>query len=290
MSDEIVFVNGEFLPLKVASISILDRGFTLGDGLFETLRAYDGNILRLEDHLNRLFQSADKIFLKLPYAKDSLIQLIYEVLKENHLKEAYVRVTVTRGEGPPGLALPQNTRPSIVIYATQASAIPKEYYNSGVKITTFPCSASFTATISPQIKSINYLSQIIIKELATRDGSFEGIILEDDHKVSEGTVSNIFIVKDGILKTPALSNSILPGITRKIILELASQNNVSYEETEITLDDLQQADEVFISNTGVEILPVSQVDAIQIGNGAVGSITTSLRSSFFKIIEELRKK
>jgi branched-chain amino acid aminotransferase len=290
MSDEIVFINGKYLPLKEASVSILDRGFTLGDGLFETLRAYGGHIFRSEDHLDRLFESSNKIFLKIPHDKEKLNQIINDVLKKNNLKEAYVRLTVTRGEGPPGLALPKNTCPTVVVYATQAFSLPNDYYNSGVKVSTFPRSATSTTTISPQIKSCNYLSQIIIRELANQDNAFEGILLEDDQTVTEGTVSNIFIVKDGVLKTPCLSRFILPGVTRKIILELASQNNLPYEETKITTEDIRQADELFIANTGIEILPVSKVDTTQIGNGSIGNITTFLQNSLLKLIEDLRKK
>jgi branched-chain amino acid aminotransferase len=289
MKNEIVFLNGKFLPLKDATVSVLDRGFTLGDGIFETLRAYGGDVFRLQDHLERLFNSAQKIFLEIPYSKERLEEIVYETLKKNKLQEAYIRITITRGEGPPGLAFPENTQPTIVVYAKEFPIFPKEYYKQGVKIATFPSSVTQTATLNPQIKSCNYLSHIIIKELARQKDAFEGIILEDDKIVTEGTVSNIFIVKNGKLKTPPLSPFILPGVTRKIILELAEKKHIPSEETQLTVEDIYQADEVFIVNTGIEILPISGADSLQIGDGKPGKITKALREAFFKTVEELRK-
>lgn len=290
MNNEIIFFNDRFLPIKEASVSVLDRGFTLGDGIFETLRAYGGNIFCLEDHLVRLFDSAKKIFIEIPYSKNRLSEIIKETLKKNQFQEAYIRITITRGESPPGLTLPQASSPTVVVYAKKYPNLPKKYYDQGVKIATFPNSATKTSTINPQVKSCNYLSQILIKELAKRKDAFEGIILEDDNKVTEGTVSNIFIVKDKKLKTPELSPFILPGITRKIILELAQKIKIPSEETQLTLENICHADEIFICNTGIEILPVSHVDSIQIGNGTPGEITNILRQRFLKTVEELRKK
>jgi branched-chain amino acid aminotransferase len=290
MTNEIIFLNDKFLPIKEATISVLDRGFTLGDGLFETLRAYGGIVFRLKDHLERLFHSSQKIFLEIPYSKERLGDIVYETLIKNQLQEAYIRITITRGEGLPGLSFPENPKPTIVVFAKEFSTLPKEYYEHGIKIATFPYSATQTATLNPQVKSCNYLSQIVIKELAKQKEAFEGIILEDDKKVTEGTVSNIFVIKDGNLKTPPLSPFILPGITRKVILELASKALISCEETQLTVENIYQADEVFIVNTGIEILPVSHADSNKIGNGYPGEITKALSLAFFKTVEELRKK
>jgi len=290
MKNEIIFLNDKFIPLKEATVSVLDRGFTLGDGLFETLRAYSGVAFRLEDHLERLYRSAQNIFLEIPHSKERLAKIVSETLNKNQLQEAYIRITITRGQGPSGLAIPENSQPTTVVYAKEFPIIPKEYYEHGVKIATFPNSASKTATLNPQIKSCNYLSQIIIKELANRKGAFEGIILEDDNKVTEGTVSNIFIVKDGELITPPLSPFILPGITRKVILELASKTQIPSKEIQINLENIYQADEVFIANTGIEVLPVSHADSKKIGNGNPGKTTKILSQGFFKTVEEFRKK
>jgi branched-chain amino acid aminotransferase len=290
MKSEIIFLNDKFLPIKEAAVSVLDRGFTLGDGLFETLRAYGGNVFRLEDHLERLFHSAQKIFLEIPYSKERLAEIVKETLKKNQLQEAYIRITITRGEGSTGLSFPEKPHPTIVVYVKEFPHIPKEYYEEGIKIATFPNSATQTANLNPQVKSCNYLSQIIIKELARRKKAFEGIILEDDKKVTEGTVSNIFIIKDGKLKTPSQSPFILPGITRKIVLELAQKTQIPSEENQLTVENIYQANEVFIANTGIEILPVSHADSMIIGNGKPGKITNALREAFFKTVEELRKK
>jgi len=290
MKNEIVFFNDKFLPINEAAVSVLDRGFTLGDGLFETLRSYGGNVFQLEDHLDRLLASAKKIFLEIPYNKKRLAEIIDEILKKNQLQEAYIRITITRGEGPPGLSFPEISQPTIVVYAKEMPVLPQEYYEQGIKIATFQNSATQTAILNPQVKSCNYLSQIIIKELANRKEAFEGIILEDDKKVTEGTVSNIFIVKDKKLKTPALSQFILPGITRKFILELSQKEQIPSEETQLTVENIYDADEAFIVNTGIEILPVSNADSIKIGNGRPGEITKALRQAFFKTVEELRKK
>jgi branched-chain amino acid aminotransferase len=290
MKNEIVFLNDNFLPINEAAVSVLDRGFTLGDGLFETLRAYGGNVFRLKDHLERLFHSAQKIFLEIPYSKERLAEIVDETLKKNQLQEAYIRITITRGEGPPGLSFPEISKPTIVVYVKEMPVLPQEYYEQGIKIATFPNSATQTAILNPQVKSCNYLSQIIIKELAKRKEAFEGIILEDDKKVTEGTVSNIFIVKDKKLKTPALSQFILPGITRKFILELSQKEQIPSEEAQLTVENIYEADEAFIVNTGIEILPVSHADSMKIGNGRPGKITKALRQAFFKTVEELRKK
>ncbi len=290
MENEIVFLNGKFLPLKNAKVSPLDRGFMLGDGLFETLRAYGGNVFRIQDHLDRLFDSLQKIFLEIPYSKKQLQEFVLKTLKKNNLEEAYIRITITRGEGPPGLAIPQASPPTIVVYTKEFPALPQEFYDNGIKVATFPNSATQTATLNPQIKSCNYLSQIIIKELANRKNAYEGIILENDKIVSEGSASNIFIVKSKKIKTPALSPYILPGVTRKFIMEIANKIETPCEETSITVEDIYQADEAFIVNTGIEILPVTHADEIQIANGKPGELTKNLRQCFFKTVEELRKK
>ncbi len=290
MKSEIVFLNEKFVPVKEATVSVLDRGFTLGDGLFETLRAYGGKVFRLQDHLKRLFNSAQKIFLSIPYSQERLQEIVQETLIKNQLKEAYIRITISRGEGLPGLSLSHDSPPTVVVYAKEFPTLPIEYYDEGVKIATFPNSATQTVTLNPQIKSCNYLSQIVVKELAKRQDAFEGITLEDDKTVTEGTASNIFIVKDGKLKTPALSPFILPGITRKFVIELAQQKQIECEETTVTVQDIYQANEVFIVNTGIEILPVSYADTTQIGAGKPGDITRELSKAFFKTVEELRKK
>ena len=282
MREPIVFINGLFWPQSRAQVSVLDRGFTYGDGLFETLRAYGGVVFRLEDHLDRCFRSARHIFLELPMTRQELCTVVCETLKRNLLSDAIIRLTVTRGEQEPGLAIAPETSPTVVVHVRPFEALPGYSYEKGVRVSLFHNSAPRVGGINCQIKSCNFLSQIVLQERARKEGVFEGIMIDSNKRIADGTSSNIFIVKNGILKTPALTEFVLPGVTRQVVLELAASLNISHEEQDLMVDDVYRADEVFLTNTRIEILPVQQADRQVIGTGTPGLVTRRLRALFLK--------
>jgi len=282
MREPIVFVNGLYWPQSRAQVSVLDRGFAYGDGLFETLRAYGGVVFRLEDHLDRCSRSARLIFLELPMTRQELRTVVCETLKRNFLSDAIIRLTVTRGEQEPGLAIAPETSPTVVVHVRPFEALPGYSYEKGVRVSLFHNSAPRVGGINCQIKSCNFLSQIVLRERARKEGVFEGIMIDSNKRIADGTTSNIFIVKNGILKTPALSEFVLPGVTRQVVLELAASLNISHEEQDLMVDDVYRADEIFLTNTGIEILPVRQADRQIIGTGMPGPVTRRLRALFLK--------
>ncbi len=280
MPEPIIYLNGLFWPLSKTNVSVQDRGFSYGDGLFETLRSYSKKVFRLEDHLDRLTQSAKLIFIELPMTRDELRSAIYRTLEINGLSDSIVRITVTRGEQNSGININYDAPPTIVIQPRGIASLPKSAYINGVAISIFRNCAARISGIFSQIKSCNYLSQIILRERAQKEGAFEGILLDHKNRVTEGTTSNIFIVKDNKLKTPQLNEYVLPGVTRRVVIELASTNGIKFKEQPLTEKDIYDADEVFLTNTGIEILPVCKANEMLIGTGKPGPVTLRLRQLF----------
>lgn len=290
MNDETVFLNGLFVPLKNACVSILDRGFAYGDGLFETMRAYRGGIFRMDEHLDRLLSSLDRVMIDLPVTRGELQKALYRTLQLNQLNDGILRLMVTRGEQAPGLLGHTSTSPTLVIHARPCEPPPEFWFQEGVRISLFPDSAVSTSTLSQQVKSSNYLSHILIRHLAEKQNSVEGILLDHHGNVTEGTVSNLFMVKDGKLFTPTLNRHILAGITRQVVLDISRKNAIPVVERSISAKELHSADEIFLTNSGVEILPVSHVDGITVGQWQTRQITTFLQKAFRKTVEaELQK-
>jgi branched-chain amino acid aminotransferase len=283
--DPIVYLNGEFIPLSQAKVSILDRGFCYGDALFETMRVYSGTIFALDLHLNRLERGADLIFLKLPESRECIKEILYKTFNRNQGADSVIRLTVTRGEGALGELWPADTTPTLSVYVRQHSAPPDEWYCTGVPISLIPNSASKLGSMSEQIKSANYLSQILARKQAVDQDSVEGIMLNERSEVCDGTLSNIFVVKKGVLSTPAVNGYVLAGITRQVVLKLAAEAGTVCKEGTLTADDILQGDEVFLTNTGWEILPVTRVDGKTIGSGQLGPLTQALRRKFRKCVD-----
>ena len=282
----IIYINGLFWTLDKAKVSILDRGFSYGDGLFETLRAYSNKIFRLEEHLDRLIKSAHLIFLELPMTRNEIRSAIYSTIDINGLSDSIIRITVTRGEQNPGMNIDNELSPTVVIQARPTTPLSNKAYKKGVPISLFKDSASRITGVDEQIKSCNYLSQVLIRERALKDGSFEGVMLDYNNNISEGTTSNIFIIKRNELKTPAVNEFVLPGITRQAVLDIALENKIIYKEERLNEVDIYEADEVFITNTGIEILPVCSVNGQKVGNGKPGPITKSLHRLFLNFFED----
>ena len=287
MLTPIVYINGLFWTIDKANISVLDRGFTYGDGLFETMRVYSGKIFRLEHHLDRLFQSARSILIELPITKNEIRSAIYAALKLNGLSNSIVRLTVTRGELDSGVNVDYSSPPTIVILVKPVKAISKKTYKEGIGIKLYKKSAIRTQGISNKIKSCNYLSNIILRENALKENFFEAILLDHNHNVTEGTISNIFIIKNNQLKTPILNEFVLSGIIRQAILDLCLENNIPFKEDRITERELYEADELFLTNSGIEILPVRNINHHKLKNRGTRPMTKHIHMLLLKSFEEL---
>ena len=287
MLTPIVYINGLFWTIDKANISVLDRGFTYGDGLFETMRVYSGKIFRLEHHLDRLFQSARSIFIELPITKNEIQSAIYAAIKLNGLSDSIVRLTVTRGELGSSVNVDYSSPPTIVILVKPVKAISKKTYKEGIGIKLYKKSAIRTQGISNKIKSCNYLSNIILRENALKENFFEAVLLDHNHNVTEGTISNIFIIKNNQLKTPILNEFVLSGIIRQAILDLCLENNIPFKEDRITERELYEADELFLTNSGIEILPVRNINHHKLKNRGTRPMTKHIHMLLLKSFEEL---
>ena len=272
-----VYVNGKIVPAKEAVVSVFDHGFLYGDGVYETMRVYDGVIFMLDEHLGRLYRSASMIGLMIPLEIDTLKISLYETLIANSLKNAYVRLTVSRGQGPIGLDPELCLEPTIVIISQEMKDYPKAFYENGISLIIPATRRNFKEAINPHIKSLNFLNNILAKIEAKKKGAYEAIMLNVYGKLTEGTISNVFFYKDGILCTPSIECGILDGITRGIVIDLALKEGLKVKEGEFVKEDIFSAAEVFITNTTLEVMPVSKVDDQKY---AVGGITKLLHKAY----------
>tara|TARA_B100001245_G_scaffold77193_1_gene54832 strand:- start:204 stop:1079 length:876 start_codon:yes stop_codon:yes gene_type:complete len=285
MVEPTVYINGLFTPLSNAKISILDRGFCYGDGLFETLRASNGKIFYIEQHIDRFFESMQQILIELPMTRLELTKVVQETLARNKYKNAIIRLLVTRGDTESNIQIDSKNHPTLVINIRPYTPLPKAAYKKGIRIMLFQERANLINGLKRRLKSCNYLSNVLIKELSDRKNYMEGVVVDPDFGVTEGTTSNIFIVEQGQLKTPPLSPFVLAGITRQVVLEIARDHRIPFAEEQITADELICADEVFITNSCIEILPVTQVDSNLIGHKKPGILTRFIHDEFLKSIE-----
>jgi branched-chain amino acid aminotransferase len=272
-----VYLNGKILPAKEAVISIFDHGFLYGDGIYETMRVYDGVIFMLDEHIGRLYRSASMIGLMIPLEMDTLKISLYETLIANSLKNAYVRLTISRGQGPTGLDPELCLEPTIAIISQEMKYYPRAFYESGISLIIPATRRNFKEAINPRIKSLNFLNNILAKIEAKKKDAYEAIMLNVYGKIAEGTISNVFFYKDGILCTPSIECGILDGITRGIIINIALREGIKVKEGKFTKKDIYSAAEVFITNTTLEVMPVSKVDDQKY---AVGGITKLLHKAY----------
>jgi branched-chain amino acid aminotransferase len=273
-----IYINGTFYPKEEAMVSVFDHGYLYGDGIYETLRSYDGMVFKLIEHLVRLKQSADMMEMTLPLDEEGIRRAIYDTLSRNGLKDAYIRVSVSRGPGEIGLDPELCPIPTFVIIAKQFFDYRREFYQEGIKIAVVETRRNHPETLNPAIKSTNFLNNIFAKMEAKRAGAFEGIMLNHANFIAEGTISNIFMVKDGILMTPPLIAGILEGVTRDLVLRLAENLGITVYEELFTEAALSDADEVFITNTTMEIMPVREVGDKVIG--PPGKMTNMLAEAY----------
>ena len=285
MDEPTVYINGLFTPLRNAKISILDRGFCYGDGLFETLRASNGQIFYIEQHIDRLFDSLQKVLIELPMTRLELTNVVKETLARNKYKNAIIRLMVTRGDTESNIQIDSKIHPTLVINIRPFIPLPKLAYKKGVRVMLFQERANLVNGISLRLKSCNYLSNILIKALSNKKNYTEGVVVDSDFGVTDGTTSNIFIVEQGQIKTPPLSPYVLAGITRQIVLEIARDHKIPFTEEKITADELIYADEVFITNSCIEIVPVTQVNSNFIGLKKPGILTRFIHEEFLKCVE-----
>jgi len=276
----LVYVNGKFLSRDDAKVSVFDHGFLYGDGVYETMRAYRGKIFFLSRHLARLKQSADAISLALPLSLDKIGEALNEALTVNKLNEAYVRIQISRGEGDIGLDPALCPAPTMVIMTRPFQDYPPELYANGVAVAVVQTRRNHPLALDPAIKGTNFLNNILAKIESLKAGAYEGIMLNWKGYVAEGTISNIFTVKKGVLQTPDLETGILEGITRDLVLHLARREKIPTREVLMRPKDIAKADECFITNTTIEVLPVTTIDGHPVGNGRPGPITEKLMQAY----------
>ncbi len=278
-------VNGEFIDIEKASVSALDRGFMYGDGLFETFRARNNRVFRLQAHMERLRKSANELSIPLPSSLQKIIELIIQTLEKNNLENSIVRVQLTRGQGEPGLLRSSSPSPTLVIAVRPYHPPPETFYSKGVSICTVPDSASITSLSNHRIKTTNYLINILLKKKAEESNCFEAIALTPQGSLTEGTVTNLFLVKGNSIQTPTLGPYVMDGITRRIVREVCEREHFSFYENDLSREQGLRADEIFLTNTGIGILPVITLDGNTIGKGTPGPITRRIYSSYLKIFD-----
>jgi branched-chain amino acid aminotransferase len=271
-----IYLDGKLCNERDAKISVFDHGLLYGDGVFEGIRAYNGRVFKLKEHIDRLFYSAKAILLDIPMSHAALCRATVDTLRANKLKDAYIRLLVTRGVGTLGLNPRSCRKPSVVIIAGKIQVYPAEMYARGMEIITVPTVRNLHSAVNPAIKSLNYLNNILAKIEANNAGVEEAVMMNSEGYVAEGTADNLFIVKNGALMTPPLSAGALYGITRQTVIEIAEAAGVKVSEPNLTRYDLFNADECFVTGTGAEIMPVVKIDGRVIGTGKPGPLTRKL--------------
>ncbi len=275
-----VYISGKLYDKEDAKISVYDHGLLYGDGVFEGIRSYGGKVFRLEEHLKRLWDSAKAIWLTIPISREDLAAAVYDTLRVNNIADGYIRLVVTRGAGTLGLDPNRTSDPQVIIITDHIALYPREMYEQGLEIVTVSVMRNHPAAMSPRIKSLNYLNNILAKIEGLQAGCVEALMLNTKGEVAECTGDNVFLVRDGVLLTPPNEAGILEGVTRQAVMELARETNREVREVPLTKHDVYIADEMFLTGTAAEVIPVVKVDSRQIGNGKPGSITRDLMERF----------
>lgn len=286
MTEQVIYMNGEFVKKEDAKVSVYDHGFLYGDGVFEGIRSYNGNVFRLEEHLERLYDSAKSVMLEIPHTFEEMTQLVVETLRQNQLKDAYIRLVVSRGVGNLGLDPFSCAEPNVIVIAEPLSLFPKALYDSGIEIVSVASRRSRADVLSPKVKSLNYMNNILVKIEASLAGVSEALMLNDQGYVAEGSADNIFIVRKNKLMTPPGYVGALEGITRNAIMEVAKQKGYQMEEAVFTRHDVYVADEVFLTGTAAEVIAVIKVDGRVIGDGKPGVVTNDLLGAFRQLVQQ----
>jgi len=279
-----VWLNGTLVEKEQAKLTVLDHGTLYGDGVFEGIRVYNGKVFQCQAHVDRLFNSARYIRLAVPYTKQEITQAIHETIAANGVTDGYIRLVVTRGEGTLGLSPNRCPTPGVFIIADQIALYPQEMYRDGMAVIIARTVRTSPRMLSPAVKSLNYLNNIMANLEATDAGVAEAVMLNEHGNISECTGDNIFIVAGGKLITPPVSAGILEGITRAVVMRLAGKLAISVAERDIIPDQLYQADECFLTGTAAEVIAVTKVDGRTIGSGRPGPVTSRLLAAFRQYI------
>ena len=278
-----IYISGEWFDQENAKISVLDHGLLYGDGVFEGLRAYNGVVFRLQEHLDRLWDSAKGLMIDIPISKEQMAEAVNKTVALNEISDGYIRLVVTRGVGTLSLDAHLCKNPQVIIIAAHLALYPKEFYETGLDIVTAGTIRNNNCALSPQIKSLSYLNNIMAKIEGHLAGCVEALMLNSKGEVAECTGDNIFIVKSGILSTPGTDACILEGITRNTVLEIAAELGIPCRETSMTRQDVYSADECFLTGSGAELIPVVKVDGRTIGTGKPGEMTKKLHERFHQL-------
>ena len=276
----VVYINGEHVPVEDATVTVYDHGLLYGDGAFEGIRAYSGRVWKLREHITRLFRSAHALMIDLPITEEEMIEAVLATLRANGLKDAYIRITITRGKGL-GLDPRGVKNPTVIIMTDKLSLYPEEMYRDGLKVVTVSTRVCPPQALEPRIKSLGkYVANIQAKLEANRAGAGEGLMLNIQGYVAEATGDNIFIIRNGEIVTPPPSAGILEGVTRNTVIEIIRDMGIKVEETFFTLFDVYTCDECFLTGTAAEVIPAVKVDGRAIGSGKPGEMTIKLMKAF----------
>ncbi len=280
-----VWINGQLFDKYDAKISVYDHGLLYGDGVFEGIRIYAGKVFKHKEHIERLYESAKAIALTIPLTPEQMTTAVEDTVAANKKVEGYIRLIVTRGPGSLGLD-PRKCEPNVIVIVDDISLYPKELYENGLEIITSSYTRNHPNAVNPRIKSLNYLNNILAKIEAIRANCLEAIMLNHKGEVAECTGDNLFIVKNGVLKTPPIDAGILEGITRNFVIDLAKGDGVPFAEATLTRHDIYVADELFLTGTAAEVIAVTKVDGRVIGSGKQGPITQRLRERFTAAVRQ----
>jgi branched-chain amino acid aminotransferase len=281
-----IYLNDRFVQDHEAAISVFDHGFLYGDGVFETMRSYGPRLFMRDRHLSRLFQSADAIGMRIPIPLRQWAAILQEAMERNEVgtdqQDAYVRITVSRGVGDIGLDPALCSSPTVVVMTKRLVPPAPQLYDQGVAVMVASTKRNLPSALPPRIKTTNFLNNILAKQEAIAGNAFDSLLLNWEGHLTEGTISNLFFIRNSQLSTPALDCGLLDGITRQAVIQLAEELHLPIEEGHFTVDQLYQADECFLTNTSMEIMPVVVVDNKRVGNGAPGPLTRKLRARFIQ--------
>jgi branched-chain amino acid aminotransferase len=282
----VIYIDGKFCSEDQAKVSVFDHGLLYGDGIFEGIRFYNGRVFRLEEHLERLWDSARSICLQVPMSHRAMSEALLETIRQNDLRDGYIRLIVTRGVGNLGLNPEQCKKPSVIIITAQIALYPEAVYKNGLSLVTCATRRTNPSALNPAVKSLNYLNNVMARIEANQAKADEGLMLNDEGNVAECTADNVFIVKRGQIFTPPINAGALRGITRAVVFEIAAETGIRVVEADITRHDVFVADEAFLTGTAAEIIPLVKADGRPIGTGKPGPITARMISRFREITRE----
>src|SRR5216683_5341979 len=281
-----IYIDGKFYSEANAKISVFDHGLLYGDGIFEGIRFYNSRVFRLEEHLERLWDSARSICLEIPMSQRAMTEALLETIRQNDLREGYIRLIVTRGVGNLGLNPEQCKTPSVIIITAQIALYPETVYRNGLSVVTCATRRTNPSALNPAVKSLNYLNNVMARIEGSLAGADEALMLNDAGNVAECTADNVFIIKRGQIFTPPITAGALRGITRSVIFDIAGEFDIGATEADFTRHDIFVADECFLTGTAAEIVPVVKADGRLIGNGKPGPITTRIIARFREMTRE----